>query len=159
MQEHLDHGELELHGAALLDSMNTYADWLSLLAANSSPDTVGPDWVMSSTFFAARDSDQKIVGTIDIRHELNEFLASYGGHIGFGVRPSERGHGYAAQMLLLGLEHCRQLKLPKVMLACYQDNIPSAKTILKCGGVLEREFVYTDGKTVQVYWTQLSHPR
>lgn len=43
----------------------------------------------------------------------------------------------------------------RIMLACNADNEASRRTILKCGGMLEREFVYTDGKTVQVYWISL----
>ncbi|MFQ7234951.1 MAG: GNAT family N-acetyltransferase, partial [Enterococcus hulanensis] len=117
------------------------------------------DWVVSTTLLAIRKKDQKIIGTIDIRHELNEFLLEFGGHIGFGVRPSERGKGYASEMLRLGLDYCKILGLEKVMVACYKENIASARTIRKNGGVLEREFSHDDGKEVQVYWINLSDKR
>jgi predicted acetyltransferase len=154
-QEHLDNGEMLLHGGSLFDSIGSYDAWLNHLKASSSPDTVQPGWVVSSTFFAIRPTDNRIVGMIDIRHELNNFLRSYGGHIGYGVRPTERKKGYATQMLLLALDYCRQLGLDKVMLGCEKSNEASRKTIVNCGGVLEREFLHTDGKFVQVFWITL----
>lgn len=154
-QEHLDNGEPLLHGGSLLDTKDSYDDWLDHLKANSSKETVQPGWVTSSTFFGMRESDNRIVGIIDIRHELNDFLRNYGGHIGYGVRPSERRKGYATQMLQLALDYCRSLSLDRVMLACDRNNPASRLTIEKCGGILEREFLHTDGMTVQVFWIDL----
>jgi len=149
IDEHINNGELDLHGGALIEKM-AYADWLKQLKNNSDEKTVNSEWVVSSTFFAVADG--KIVGIIDIRHTLNQFLKDYGGHIGYGVRPSERRKGYATEILRLGLEYCKTIHLSSIMLACYKDNEASGKTILNNGGKLEREFEYIDGKTVQVYW-------
>ncbi|MGN6714525.1 GNAT family N-acetyltransferase [Anaerocolumna jejuensis] len=150
-REHFEKGENELHGSALLDKL-PFEKWLELLENNASEETVSPDWVVSSTFLAVRKWDNRIVGMLDIRHTLNEFLKNYGGHIGYGVRPRERGKGYAVQILQLGLAYCKTIGLEKVMLACYKDNAASSKTIVKCGGKLEREFVHSDDKKVQVFW-------
>ena len=152
--EHLNSKEYDIHGGALLEKMS-YDDWLLQLKNNSNEKTVNPEWVVSSTFYAIRKKDDKIIGMIDIRHTLNQFLSEYGGHIGFGVRPSERNNGYAIQILKLGLEYCKKLGLQKVMLACYKDNLASSKTIKKCGGVLEKEYLHADGKIVQVFWISL----
>lgn len=154
-QEHIENGESELHGSALFDKIDIYDDWLKLLKANSKEKTVDPNWVVSSTFFVVRKSDQKIIGMIDIRHTLNDFLRKYGGHIGYGIRPSERRKGYALQVLKMGLEYARQIGLTKVMLACYSENLASRKTIEKCNGSFENEFLYTNGKIVQIYWISL----
>lgn len=154
-REHFDHQEYELHGGALLDQTKSYDAWIKQLRDNTDAATVHTGWVVSSTFFAMRKSDDRIVGMIDIRHSLNDFLRSYGGHIGYGVRPSERNKGYAAQMLQMGLAYCRKLGLQKVMLACYKENGASSKTITKCGGLLEKEFLHSDGKMVQVFWITL----
>lgn len=116
-QEHLRNGEHELHGSALLGNLN-YDEWLELVENNSDEKTVRSDWVVSSTFFAVRKSDSKIVGIIDIRHYLNDFLKNYGGHIGYAVRPTERHKGYATQMLEQGLEYCKTIGLERVMLCC-----------------------------------------
>lgn len=150
-QEHFDAGEYELHGSSLFDKLE-YDEWMKLVEDNSNEKTVRVGWVISSTFFAVRKKDSKIIGMIDIRHSLNEFLKKYGGNIGYGVRPSERNNGYAAEILKQGLEYCKTIGLEKVMLACYKDNQASSKTIAKCGGVLEKEFTYQNGRTVQVFW-------
>jgi len=139
----------------LFDQIKSYEDWLDHLACNSTVETVKPGWVVSSTFFGVRENDHRIVGMIDIRHTLNDFLREYGGHIGYGVRPSERNKGYATQLLNLGLAFCRNLKLDRVMLACEKNNTGSRRTIEKCGGILDREFVHTDNKTVQIFWINL----
>ncbi|MDR3318767.1 MAG: GNAT family N-acetyltransferase [Clostridiales bacterium] len=155
MQEHFSVGELVLHGASLLEKTDTYDDWLIHLEKTNNPQTTDPNWVTASTFFAVERVDKKIVGIIDIRHYLNDFLKGYGGHIGYGVRPSERRKGYATEILRLGLEYCNTINLTHIMLACYKDNTASVKTIVNNGGKFEKEFEYTDGKTVQVYWITL----
>ncbi len=149
-QEHILYGENELHGGALFGSME-FDEWLKLTDENSRADTVHSDWVVAGTFFVIRESDKKIIGMADIRHYLNDFLASFGGHIGYGVRPTERKKGYAAKILGMALEYAKTVGIKEAMLACYEDNIPSKKTVLKNGGRLERTFE-SDGKVVEVYY-------
>ncbi|MDR0346996.1 MAG: GNAT family N-acetyltransferase [Coriobacteriales bacterium] len=155
-QEHFDHGEMIINGSSLFDKIDSYDEWLLHIARNSNEETVPPDWVVSSVFFGVRKSDNKIIGVIDCRHYLNDFLREYGGHIGYAVRPSERGKGYATQMLNLALEHYKRLKVSKVMLGCYKENLPSVRTIEKNGGILEKEMSYIDGKPMFVYWIELN---
>jgi predicted acetyltransferase len=95
------------------------------------------------------------VGIIDIRHRLNDELRRYFGHIGYGVRPSERNKGYATEMLGHGLVKCKKMGLARVMLACYQSNTASARTILRHGGHLEREVIHPDGRKISIYWIEL----
>lgn len=150
--EHFAQGEYEIHGSSLLSEAPSYTDWLEQVLRNSDEETVNPEWVVSSTFFAVRKSDRRVVGMVDIRHTLNDFLREYGGHIGYGVRPSERRKGYATQILEQALAYSAILGRERVMVACYSDNLASRRVIEKCGGRLERKFVHTDGKTVEVYW-------
>lgn len=154
-KEHFDNQEYELNGSSLFDKTDLYDDWLEQLKNNSNEKTVNPGWVVSTTFFALRKRDSKIVGMVNIRHTLNEFLRTYGGNIGYGVRPSERKKGYAPEILKIALKYCKHLALQRVMLTCYKDNEASRKTILHCGGILEKEFIYTDGKTMQKFWIDL----
>ena len=76
---------------------------------------------------------------LNIRHDLSDELVQKYGHIGYGVRPSERRKGYANKMLAYALKECKKLGLNTVILGCYKQNIGSAKTILKNGGRLIRE--------------------
>ena len=113
-----------------------------------------PGLVEDKTFFCL-DTDRKIfVGAVNIRLRLNEALLRNGGHIGDGVRPSERRKGIATKMIGLALEECRKLGIYRVLMVCNRDNIGSAKSIKNNGGVLENEIV-VDGETEQRYWITL----
>lgn len=110
--------------------------------------------VPDSTFFCL-DVDRNIfVGAVNIRHYLTDSLLYTGGHIGDGVRPSERRKGYATAMIGLALEECKKLGIMKVLMTCDKDNIGSAKSIINNGGVLENEVV-EDGVIEQRYWITL----
>ncbi len=107
--------------------------------------------VPDSTFFCL-DTDRNImVGAVNIRHYLNESLLISGGHIGDGVRPSERRKGIATKMIALSLEECKKLKIDKVLMVCNKNNIGSKKSIINNGGVLENE-IEVDGEIVERYW-------
>lgn len=102
--------------------------------------------------------DGKIVGRSSIRHELNEFLINFGGHIGYAVATSYRNQGIATEILKQSLDYCRDvLKLERVLLTCNEDNIGSIKTITKNGGVFENK-VLNEGKTTHTnrYWIKLT---
>ena len=149
-QEHFDAGEMLINGDAGLDEAETYEAWLVKVKEN--PTLKDDKLVPSTTYFGVADG--KIVGTIDIRHRLNDYLLQFGGHIGYGVRPTERRKGYATKMLALALEKCRELGLEKVLITCNKDNTPSAKTIINNGGVLENEIV-ENSVIMQRYWIEL----
>ncbi len=135
-KEFFDNNETVINGSALLDQLE-YDEWLEYNIKNRDKSAASPNWVPATTFFAVRKKDNKIVGIIDIRHNLeHEFLAEYGGHIGLSVRPTERKKGYATEMLKMALIYAKTLGLQKVMLGCFSDNIASIKTIEKCGVVL-----------------------
>ncbi len=111
-------------------------------------------WVPDTTLFCL-DRDRNIfVGAVNIRHYLNEGLLSTGGHIGDGIRPSERRKGYATAMIALALEECRKLGISKVLMCCDKSTIGSAQSIINNGGILDNE-VDEDGELVQSYWISL----
>ena len=84
--EHIKYGENKIHACSLWDKMNDYNEWLDLLEEQSSHETLNDNWTVHTNFLGIRKSDNKIVGMIDVRHELtNEFLRNYAGHIGYGV--------------------------------------------------------------------------
>ena len=113
-----------------------------------------PLHVTDSNFFALDEERDIFVGAINIRHYLNERLLLLGGHIGDGVRPSERRKGYATEIIRLGLEECRKLGIDRVLMICNKNNIGSMKSILNNGGVLENE-IEVDGEIECRFWIDL----
>ena len=150
-QEYIDSGETHINGSSGFMKADDYESWLEKIIWNKTQAT--PDWVTGSVYFAIVDDN--IVGTIAIRNYLNESLLNTGGHIGYGIRPSKRRKGYGAKMLALALDKCRGSGAEKVLVTCDKDNIASAKTAMKNGGVLEDEFAEENGNIVQRYWINL----
>lgn len=131
---------------------NDYDDfdyYLNNLETSEPKDGFVPD----STFFCLDEERNIIVGAVNIRHYLNEHLLAHGGHIGDGIRPSERRKGYATQMIGLALEECKRLGIKKVLMVCDKENIGSAKSIIKNGGILENELT-ENGKVEQRYYIE-----
>ena len=114
----------------------------------------GDGLVPDSTYFCLDRDKDRMVGAVNIRHYLNDYLLACGGHIGDGIRPSERRKGYGTAMMGLALEECRKLGIEKVLMVCNKENTGSAKSIRNNGGVLENE-INVEGETVQRYWIQL----
>ncbi len=111
--------------------------------------------VPDSVFFLLDEERDRLLGAVNIRHYLNDALLREGGHIGDGIRPSERGKGYGTELVRLALIECRKLGIDRVLMVCDKDNVASARTIQKNGGVLENEFVDSDGVVNQRYWIEL----
>ena len=152
-QEHFESGENIISGSELWDKTESYSEWLEAVTKNTNKDTVNPSWVVTDTFFAVRESDNKVLGVISFRHELNDFLKDFG-HIGYSVRPAERKKGYATEMLKLILEVAKEVGLSQVQLSCEKANVPSIKTIAKNGGVYERSFEF-EGETADIFIIKL----
>jgi predicted acetyltransferase len=146
----------EINGTGGLDGYSNYNEWLLKIERYLDLPNIPEGRVPANTYFFLRISDNKIIGMINIRHKLNEFLYNEGGHIGYSIRPTERQKGYATAMLKLGLERCRELNLKKVLITCNKENIASAKVIQNNNGILENE-VYSEtfSETIQRYWINL----
>ena len=152
-QEHFNNNELIINGSELFDKINSYEEWLEKVNNNSKIETVDPNWVLTDTFFAIREEDNKIIGIIDLRHTLNEFLKDFG-NSGYSFRPSERKKGYATEMLRLLLKYAKEIGLKDLHLSVERDNIPSIKTIVKNGGKIERSFEF-EGELADIYLIEL----
>ena len=93
-----------------------------------------------------------MVGIIDLRHHIDHpILGTWGGHCGYTVRPSERGHAYAKEMLRLNLRNAKALGIEKFLITCDSDNAASEKTIISNGGIYEKTIV-VDGTEIKRYW-------
>jgi predicted acetyltransferase len=114
-----------------------------------------PDGFVPYSTFWLVEGDQ-FIGRLSIRHELNEWLRTIGGHIGYGIRPSRRREGHGMRQLALGLVEARTLGLQRVLLTCDADNTGSRRIIEGNGGVLENEVVDpATGKMKLRFWINL----
>ena len=131
---------------------SSYEAWVAQLERASDPATCPVGHAPALTYFGVRESDGRIVGMIDLRLELNDHLRTYGGHIGYAVRPTERGKHYATAMLKAALSIYKERGIAELLLICSKDNIASAKVITNCGGILKDE-IYSNvcGETSQRY--------
>ncbi len=138
------------------DECATLEEWLGRLKAREQEATCPGSHVPASTYLCIRQSDHRMVGFIDIRHRLNDYLLNYAGHIGYSIRPIERGKGYAGQQLELGLNKCRELGLKRVLLTCDESNMRSRRTIENAGGVYEDSRKEPgEAQAVHRYWIDI----
>jgi predicted acetyltransferase len=127
-----------------------FAEYVELLDGCRHGIGLPPRWV-PSTFLVA-DVDGVLVGRSSIRHELNDFLASEGGHIGYGVLPAHRRRGYATEILRQSLVIARSHGIGGVLVTCDDDNVASAAAIERNGGVLESHITGEAGHRMRRYW-------
>ena len=144
-------------GCAGLEDVKDYNEWLDF--DNRLSKKYGDSYVPSTVYLGIREEDNKLVGMIDCRHDLSDFLLKYGGNIGYSVLVDERRKGYAKEMLKLVLDKYKKEGKSKVLLTCDKENIASVKTIVANGGILENEVVdelgLGESGTIQRYWIEL----
>lgn len=140
----------DIHGSG---SLRRYADdyegWLLKLEKDYA-NPVSEETVPARTYFLVRNTDNKIIGMNNIRLALNKKLEEHGGHIGYSIRPTERGKGYNNLNLYLALKICDKYGIETAMLSADIDNPASWKTMEQLGGVRIKEF-YEDNDLLVVY--------
>ena len=146
-----------MHGTASLRRFEDPTEWLLWLEQTSREETCPEELVPDTEFLSVRAADNRLVGMINIRHRLSDYLRRFGGHIGYSIRKSERGKGYGKEQLRLALAYCSTHGMPRVLITCGYENIASRKTILSAGGVYEgEELDPADGEITQRYWVTLA---
>ncbi|NIK79462.1 putative acetyltransferase [Paenibacillus castaneae] len=124
---------------------------VQFLLHNEKGENLPEGWVPDSTFWLVAE-DQKIIGAVNIRYRLTEHLLQSGGHIGYGIRPSERQKGYATKLLALALEEARRLGIQRALVVCDEHNEASARTIVRNGGVPDSSYIEENGNVIKRYW-------
>ncbi|MGR3764359.1 GNAT family N-acetyltransferase [Rossellomorea sp. NS-SX7] len=108
-------------------------------------------WVPDTTFWLVEENN-RVLGVVNIRHSLTENLMNSGGHVGYGIRPSERKKGYATKLLSLSLEKTKELGIDATLVVCDKWNEASKRTILNNGGISDKDFIEEDGNVILRFW-------
>lgn len=143
--------EIGIHGGAELarfDEAN-FDKWLDYVNAPVGTNLFGYDKVADDTFIIYQDN--QVVGIVNIRYELTEFLLKIGGHIGYSTHPAFQGQGIAKNALAFGLSVLKDKQIDKALITCDDKNIGSSKVIESNGGILENILPVND-KMVRRYW-------
>lgn len=129
--------------------------YLAFLSSADSEEKLKDDaFVPHSTYWLINESEE-VVGAVNIRHRLNEKLLNSGGHIGYGIRPSRRGKGYASLQLAEALKITKTMGIDRVLIVCDEDNVASERTIRGAGGMLDSFFTKENGEVVKRFWVEI----
>ena len=131
--------ERSLSGANMLTHYDNINEWLKRVYCFRNNINIDEKYVPSTTYLVIRKEDDRIIGMVDIRHKLNDYLLKFGGHIGYGIRPNERKKHYGTEALKLALTKCKKMGMKKVLVTCNKTNIGSAKIIINNGGIFEND--------------------
>ena len=125
------------HDGGFWDAENfVYEDWLESNRDMEMGLGIPDGWVPAVQLVAfARDG--QALGFLNLRLRLNDYLLEKGGHIGYSIRPSERGEGYAKEALRQGLQVAKEKNIKRALVTCSTENPASRAVILANGGELE----------------------
>ncbi|MCR8968094.1 GNAT family N-acetyltransferase [Streptococcus zalophi] len=127
----------------------SYNDWLQQNREYEMGINI-PSHFVPSIQLVSFDANNRALGFLNLRLRLNDVLLQKGGHIGYSIRPIDRGKGYAKEQLRQGLQLAKEKNIKSVLLTCHKDNLASRKTILACGGR------YEDTRdSIERYWIDL----
>ncbi|WP_025777593.1 GNAT family N-acetyltransferase [Brevibacterium sp. VCM10] len=144
------HEQLRADDFEFLQAEGTWADIIATHEREAKGIELPPGRVRAE--FLVAEVDGRPVGRTPIRYELNDFLFTSGGHVGYAVAPELRRRGYARQILSLSIERLRSAGVESVLVTCDETNTASASVIEQCGGVLEDVRVDGDGPPKRRYW-------
>lgn len=141
-----------LHGASFLDKAQSIPQWLAYLDQLEDEARVPDNLVPSLTYIMVDDKD-KILGIINLRLKLNDYLANIGGHVGYAIHPHLQGMGFGKQLLSLILPVAKNHGLLRLLVTADEDNLASQGVILANGGVFaDKRQDLDDQGWVKRYW-------
>ena len=153
IKKEYDNYKEDYNGAFFIKEFNNYEELIRRLDNYANCIMDNPNYVPYTCYVAVTENGE-IVGVGSLRHELNDYLKQYGGHIGYSVVPSERKKGYGTKILSLLLKEAKNKKINNVLVTCEIDNIGSAKVIENNKGLLENKIEH-DNKTTCRYWIKI----
>ena len=140
------------HDGGFWDPENfSYEDWLESNQNQEMGINLPEGWVPAIQLVAFSGKGQAL-GFLNLRLRLNNFLLEKGGHIGYSIRPSERGKGYAKEALRQGLQVAKGKNIKRTLVTCSVNNPASRAVILVNGGLLED---VRNG--VERYWIEVAN--
>lgn len=151
----LGNGENGFNGTPVATGAMTLPEYLQSCVDMTDASKLKPGFVLQTVFWVI-DAAGEAVGLVRVRHYLNDKLRERGGHIGYYIRPSQRGKGYATQALRLALVELKQLGEPRAMLSTDETNLPSRRVIEANGGILDRMGLNEDGTKFCIYWIEIT---
>lgn len=143
-------------GDYYIKEIGNFDSYIQKLKNESAGINLPPGYVPQTTFWFMTPAGD-IGGISRLRHYLNDFLHTVGGHIGYDVPPGHRGKGYASDILQQTLLRAKAMGITRVLLTADQDNVASTRTVEKNGGVISS--TNNDpitGKLQNLYWLDLS---
>lgn len=153
IREWKDQGDKIVPSTLRKDASN-FTQFIRMLELDEHEDSLPPGRVPASVHFLV-NNEGKVLGACQIRYRLNEYLLEVGGHVGYGVRPTERGKGYATEILKHALQILKDSGVDRALITCNADNPASEKVIINNGGIEDEQFVEEDGNIVKRYWIDL----
>lgn len=146
-----------MDGTGKLRATEDPKEWLNINKLLENEETLPENFVRSTQYVLLRKNDRKILGMIQLRYSLNDFLKKFGGNVGYSVRPSERRKGYAKIMLKELIPIAKKCGMKKLLITCNDTNAGSRKTILSQGGVYENTvFCKEENDNLERYWIDLN---
>jgi predicted acetyltransferase len=135
-----------------VDSRHGFTAWLGRLAAESDAARM-IDVGLQGCLYRWIVENDRVLGGIALRLGNGE-VVQWAGHVGYGIRPSERRRGLATWALARMLDEARSLELDRILVVCALGNAASVKTIERCGGVFE-DIRETESGPAMRYWIEL----
>lgn len=133
----------------------SFEEWIDNLEKSKDGKNL-PSSYSPHTLYLAMNDEEKLVGAIGLRWKKVPTLMTFGGLIGYSIRPSQRGKGYASEMLKLALEKFKSTDIDNVLITCKDFNVASKKVIEKNGGVFEDVYINEeDGFKYLRYWIKI----
>ncbi|MDO4739505.1 MAG: GNAT family N-acetyltransferase [Eubacteriales bacterium] len=157
LEEFQENGEEFVYGSSGANRL-PYAKWLEKIARGAQTEGLPAGKVPQRTYLSVLMPENRLVGFVAIRPELNDALRNEAGNIGYSIRPSERRKGYGRAQLRCALNKIAERDVRRALLTCDEDNIASAATILSCSGKEDAPYVSPTGARQRRFWIELPKP-